>query len=479
MINKTLDQVDKLMAEYKHYPEKFLREILTMDPTEQQIGVIRAFAGRNAHLSIKSCHGAGKSGLVAGLLIHSLFFFGEVKIGVSAPTGKQVRDIIFAEVRLWLAKAPPWWANQIKVTRDSIRWIDNKGNPGNREALCRTSRPENPEALAGLHSKNMLLLIDEASGMAEAVFPTIEGALSTEGAKIILISNPTRTDGYFYKTHTDNEDGLWKTFTFSAYDSPLVEPSWIEYMAKKYGKDSDVFRVRVLGEFPRNSENIYMIRHFVESAYYRDVKDDTSRRIAGLDVARFGSDATDIVIRQGNVIKYMEEWRSKDTMWTASHVEQLYLENKFDVIYVDVIGVGSGVVDRLKQLGVPVVAVNVAEGSSSKKEYFRLRDEIWYRTKLFFEEQTCGVDQELVKKEDFEELTDELCMVTYDFSKVNGSLKIEAKSDMKKRGVASPNRADALTYTFVNEITGVEGIISPSSDKAQTVDMAQNVSTMG
>jgi hypothetical protein len=250
-------------------------------------------------------------------------------------------------------------------------------------------------------------------------------------------------------------------------------------MAKKYGKDSDVFRVRVLGEFPRNSENIYMTRHFVESAYYRDIKDETSRRIAGLDVARFGSDANDLVIRQGNVIKYMEEWRDRDTMWTASHVEQLYLEGKFDVIYVDVIGVGGGVVDRLKQLGVPVVAVNVAESSSSKKEYFRLRDEIWYRTKLFFEEKTCGVDEELVSKEDFDELTDELCMVQYDFSKVNGSLKIEAKSDMKKRGVASPNRADALTYTFVNEITGVEGIMSPGSDKAQVVDMSQNVSTMG
>jgi len=467
----------EMMARYKKYPSLWVEEVIGIEPTPQQTSAFNAFAEDGAKISIKSGVGVGKSAFTSWIILHTLFFFDNVKIPVTAPTGKQVKDIIFAECRKWLAKMDPWWSKQIRVTRERIFWVDSKGNPGSREALCRTSRPEQPEALAGIHEDNVVYVIEEATGCPEAIFPTIRGALSTPNAKIIMISNPTRTDGFFWESHVKNEDGAWQCFTFSGIDSPLVTEKFIQDTIKEYGEDSDEFRIRVLGEFPEGSHDVYIKRQSVESAYYREVQYDDSRKIAGLDVARFGDDACALVVRQGKMLIHLQEWRGKDTTQTAGIVRDAHRNGLFDIVFVDAIGVGGGVADQLKEMGVPVVGVNVAESSSSKQEFYRLRDELWDRSKRYWESLTCGVNNDLVDKEQFDRLVGELCMVRYDY--MGSKLKMESKSDMKKRGVKSPNLADAFNNTFANDVTGAAGITDGVNNRARPINRSMNHTLMG
>jgi len=292
------------------------------------------------------------------------------------------------------------------------------------------------------------------SAVHNAIFEVAEGALSTPGARVILTSNPTRTEGYFYDSHHgDAKD--WKRLHFSCLDSPLTTRVYAEKQARKYGTDSDVYAIRVLGNFPSKSADVLIALDVIEECYGRDVENTVSPRVAGLDIARFGDDASAIVIRQGAVIRYIEEWRNRDTMWTVGHVQRLFRRKLFDRVAVDVIGIGSGVVDRLKELRVPVIEVNVAESAAARQDFHRLRDELWWKSKEFMEAKVGGVDTKNVTRERFMDLAAELSSVRYDYR--GARLRIFSKKEMKKLGLASPNIADAFNLTFASEITGLRG----------------------
>jgi hypothetical protein len=219
-------------------------------------------------------------------------------------------------------------------------------------------------------------------------------------------------------------------------------------MAKRYGEDSSVYKVRVLGEFPIAGDNNIIPLNLLEEAVGRDVNYDGSAPIAGLDVARFGDDSTAIVVRRGGEIIYADQWHHKDLMSTCGRVAELYFEKKlFSKIYVDSIGLGAGVADRLKELGVPVIAVNVAEQAAYKEKYNRLRDELWFSSRDFFADKNCCIREDLKLKDS---LIAELSVITYDYTS-SGKLKAESKDELKKRlgkDGMSPNLADAFNLTL-------------------------------
>jgi hypothetical protein len=318
-----------------------------------------------------------------------------------------------------------------------------------RFAVARTSAKDRPEALQGFHAENLLFLIDEASGIDNKVFEVAEGALSTPGSRVLMCSNPTRTEGYFYDSQVKNRS-LWTCLNYSCVDSPLVDPSYAENMAAKYGAASNVYRVRVLGEFPEASDDVLIELGWVEGAVGRDILPmEGSRRVCGLDVARFGDDTTAYVIRRGAVIEEMDQWRNLDLMQSVGRVVELYRDKKkFDIVHVDSIGLGSGVVDRLRELKVPCVGVNVAEVSSSQDRFNRLRDELWWRCREFFSSRDCRIVPGIKLIDD---LIGELTAIRYNYAS-SGKLLVESKQDMKSRGLKSPNIADALCLTFVEGI---------------------------
>ena len=396
-----------------------------------------AVALPGAKVSIKSGHGCGKTCGLAWVIIWFLSCFeGKTRIPCTAPSSHQLNDLLWPEVIAWVDRMHPWFKSQIEYSADKI-WI--KGDKATRYAVARTARPEKPEALQGFHAPNLLFIVDESSGVAEQIFEVAEGTLSTPNARVIMTSNPTRTEGYFYRSQTADRR-YWTCLHFNCLDSPLVAEEYPIQMASKYGADSARYQVRVLGEFPAASDDTLISLSLVEAALDRDVHFPLSARIAGLDVARFGDDATAIVIKQGNKVTYIDQWRNEDLMQTCGRVAALYKDKQFDRVHVDSIGIGAGVADRLKELGIPTIAVNVAETSSYSDKYYRLRDELWWMGREFFENVDCCLP---ANNKWIDDLIAELTTIKYGFTDT-GKIKAESKIDMKKRGYESPNLADAF-----------------------------------
>lgn len=443
-----LSEIQKTVLRWrKGGPALFAQEVLGASPTDQQWQASRAIVERR-RVSIRSGHGTGKSTFMAWCVLWFLACYFPAKVPATAPTSHQLEDVLWSEIAKWhrtMAIKFPALADQFEWSSGAFRM---KSAPNESFSVARTSRPERPEALQGFHSEHILFLIDEASGVSDNVFEVAEGALSTDGAFVVMAANPTRQSGYFFDSHHKMRSA-WAALHWNGEDSPMVSRQYIENMAKKYGRHSPVFKVRVLGEFVGAADGVISLE-LCESAKIRDVDVNESAPIIwGLDVARFGDDSSALAKRKGNhQLEPVVEWWGKDTMQTVGIVKAEFDKAKPHlkpvVINVDVIGIGAGVVDRLKELGLPVVGVNVAESESANHrndlQFNRLRDELWWRSREWLEAKDC-------KLADDDETIGELTTPTYSILS-NGRIQVERKDDMKKRGVKSPNRADAWNLTF-------------------------------
>jgi len=438
---------DHVAAWRREGPALWAKHVLGATPTEQQLEAGRALVERR-RVSIRSGHGTGKSTLMAWSVLWFLSCYYPAKVPCTAPTGHQLEDVLWAEVSKWLSvlrdrhpalgEQYQWSAGRVYMTRA----------PSESFAVARTSRPEKPEALQGFHSENLLFLIDEASGVADNVFEVAEGALSTEGAFVLMAANPTRQSGYFFDSQHKMR-ASWAALHWNGEDSPMVSRGYVANMAKKYGRHSQVFKVRVLGDFVDAADGVISLE-LCESARVREVSAPPGAPIVwGLDVARFGDDSTALAKRQANVmLEPVIEWWDLDTMQTVGRIKALWDKarpaDRPVAINVDVIGIGAGVVDRLKELELPVVGVNVAEsesiGADPDLSFNRLRDELWFRGRRWLEAKDC-------KMADDDETIAELTTPTYTILS-NGRIQVERKDEMKKRGVKSPNRADAWLLTL-------------------------------
>ncbi len=420
----------------------FVRRIIGVEPTDQQAEILRAVSAPGARVSARSGHGTGKTATLAWLVLWFVGLRTNCRVPCTAPTGHQLSDVLWSEISRWHAKIHPLWRRDLIVSADKV-FV--KGAEKTQYAVARTARKENPEALQGFHAENLMFLLDEASGIDEVIFESAEGALSTPGARVVMTANPTRTDGYFHRSH-HQERAHWTCLHLSCLDSPLVSPDYIERMRSRYGEDSSIYRVRVLGEFPRSSDDVLIPLEWAETAVGRDIHPGSSDKIAGLDVARYGDDACALVIRQGGVISYIDQWRGKDLMETTGRVKAAHEKKLFTRVHVDSIGMGAGVVDRLQEMRVPVVGINVGEATAQQERFNRLRDQLWWSAREFFEGKSCSIDMD-TDDSLREALIGELTSIKYAFTST-GKIKIEGKDEMKKRGLESPNIADALCLTF-------------------------------
>lgn len=428
-------------------PALFAQEVLGAEPTEQQWQASQAIVERR-RVSIRSGHGTGKSTFMAWCVIWFLACYFPAKVPATAPTSHQLGDVLWSEIAKWHRK----WAERFPAMADLFEWSGEayrlKDAPNEAFAVARTSRPERPEALQGFHAEHILFLIDEASGVADNVFEVAEGALSTEGAFVVMAANPTRQSGYFFDSHHKMR-GSWAALHWNGEDSPMVSRQYIDTMAKKYGRQSPIFKVRVLGEFVTAADGVISLE-LCEAARIRDVDLNTAAAIVwGVDVARFGDDSSSLAKRQGNhQLEPVREWFGKDTMQTVGIVKAEWDKTPKDqrpaAINVDVIGIGAGVADRLREMGLPVVDVNVAESESAStdddQQFNRLRDELWWKGRQWLERKDC-------RMADDDETIGELTTPAYRFLS-NGRIQVETKDELRKRGVKSPNRADAWLLTF-------------------------------
>lgn len=436
----TSEDLLKLIVRWKPSPLLFVKEALGAVPEKWQAEALEALATED-RVSIKAGHGVGKTALLAWLCIWFLLTHFPCKIPITANSQDQLRDVVWPEIALWIRRLPPELADLLVVTAEKVCL---KSAEDEAFAVARTASKERPEALQGFHADNILFLIEEASGIPDIVFEVAIGALSTHGAKAAMFSNPTRLSGFFFDSH-HSLSHRWHGITVNCEDYPRAK-GHIEDIIARFGKQSNAYRIRVLGEFPTTEDQQVIPMELIKAAIGRKIMTVARYQpVWGLDVARFGDDRTALAKRQNNtLLEPIKSWRGKDTMQVAGLVHREWQDTPRQMrpseILVDVIGIGAGVVDRLYELGLPVRAVNVAERAAASDKYLRQRDELWWKGREWFESLKCNIPLD-------ESLIGELSAPTYTLSS-GGKIVIESKDDMKKRIARSPDLADAFLLTL-------------------------------
>jgi phage terminase large subunit len=452
------------MSRYARAPIAFVREVLHAEPDPWQIEALRAVARGHTRLAIRSGHGVGKTALAAWVMCWFANTRVPFKVAVTAPTAPQLFDALYPEMVKWFSSLPPGWRDLWDITSDHITLKSDKAC----FITARTSRPDKPEAMAGMHSTHILLVADEASGIDEAVYEAAGGSMSSSGAITLLIGNPTRSSGFFWRCHVLERD-RWFTMKVSSADSRRVTPNYVAEIAQRYGTDSNAYRVRVLGEFPIADADTLIAASLVDDAMVRDIALDlTAAEIWGVDVARFGNDASVLIKRRGSVVPEMpRQWRNFDTMQLAGAIkaewDALPQGAKPSLICIDVIGIGAGVVDRLHEQNLPILGINVAETPSTTGRYSRLRDELWVRCREWLETRAVRLPRD-------DQLRDDLVAPRYAFLS-DGRLQVESKNLMRARGLPSPDHADALNLTFAEQGLGIASGMTSGLHDSQGIRM--------
>lgn len=427
------------------------------DPAPWQIKALLDVA-KNDRVAIRSAHGTGKSTWLSWLILWFLLTRFPARIPCTAPTRHQLDDILWGEISKWYRKLDPDIAALIAIKSGRVELVDA---PNESFAVARTSRRDQPEALQGQHSENMLFVIDEASGVPDSIFEVGEGALSTPGAKTLLTGNPTRTHGYFYDTF-HKAKAYWSTHQVAFSDVsalPYVKASYATEMADRYGKESNIYRVRVLGEFPKSEDDVVIPLAMCEAAVGRDVEQVTGYRpVWGLYVPRRSGERAALSKRCRNVLLESPKWwRGKTGPELAAIIQDEYEKMADDEdlksltpdyesqlpaeILVDGLGLGPDIVSRLRAEGLPARGINMAEaGPTLTDGYAKRRDELWWKARAWYEAQDCLLP-------DCPELLAELSYPQYEFGRT-GKIKIEEFDEMKKRGTMTTELGESFVLTM-------------------------------
>ena len=444
---------------YADRPVHFVEDIIRATPDPEQAKILESVA-HNPMTSVRSGHGIGKSTVEAWAILWFLATRPFPKIPCTAPTQHQLFDILWAEISKWLRNSPAL-SGEIVWTKEKVYM---KNRPEEWFAVARTA--STPDALQGFHADDVLYVIDEASGVADTIFEPVLGSLSTAGARLLMCGNPTQLSGFFYDSHHKNR-ASYATFHIDGRNSSRVSPEFVQTVIRMYGEDSDVFRVRVAGEFPLQEDDIFIPLSLVERSIMTEARtrEKPSSVHIGCDVARFGDDKTVIGFKADEKVEFWKKRRGQDTMKTADDIvicgEMLVRRYKLKPgvdapipVKVDDGGVGGGVVDRLRQMKrnnpeklwwMEVYPVKFGQRIQHKYYYDSTTYMMATVKRLLqpYDEDTGERKPvELILPND-DDMIAQLTGRKYTLTDTS-KIRIESKEAVKKRGQPSPDEADCV-----------------------------------
>ena len=480
-------------------PERFAEKVLGIRPFAWQRKFLRAFGRGDAQISVAACHGPGKTCMSACLVWFQAICRFPQNTVITAPSKPQLEDALWGEVKS-LARwdpvkktgLPPEIAKLYKVTTDRIELI---GAESDSWVSARTARAENPVALQGVHCANgwTLIIADEASGVSDKVFNAAKGSMSGERVCTILLGNPNYASGYFYETHEGMAAPDWTKFQIGYDDCEdcrhLVTEEFKNKVARESGRESNEYRIRVLGKFPVSGASVIIPRGWVDDAVKRDIDEGAAPlpSVWGLDVAGGGKHASghNALVKRTElgVSADMLYWPGDDPMLVAGKVRREFentpVAERPRTIMIDVIGIGMGVYSRLRELGLPVRAVNVAETKGiNANRYQNLKIFLWWRAREWFGRKACVMPECdgscVIMQRDrciHQLLRSELSAVQYEASPM-GRMKCEEKRIVVERTGLKLDLADAFILTFTEDIGILHGTGRTSRwpDKYDTVN---------
>ena len=433
-------------------PLEFATDILGVELWAKQREVLGSLV-EHRRVAVKSGNGLGKGFCAAVALLWFLYAHQGGAIALStAPTFRQVRHVLWRQVhRLYRPKAQILGGKMLDT-----RWEISD------ERYAMGLSAESADQFPGFHSPNMLIVVDEAEGVSDEIYEAIEAVMTAADPLLLLIGNPTTVTGAFRRAFYE-ERHLYHNITISALDSPNVQAGktvvpgltsarWVEERLETWGEDNPIYRARVLGEFPDQAEDTLIGLSDVEAAAQRWATDQDGgpegapedipgEVVLAVDVARFGSDRSVILLRQGSRVMDVRTFRNMDTMQLAGWVAAAIRETSPERVCVDEIGVGAGVVDRLKEQGHPIKGINVARRASQEKIFANVRAEGYWRLKELFASGDISIPND-------HQLMGELAALRYSYDS-QGRVLMESKDAMRQRGLPSPDKADALMLAFL------------------------------
>lgn len=400
--------------------------------------------------AVVSGNGVGKSCIVSIIILWAMTTLDDTRGVVTANTENQLKTKTWAELGKWF---------NLFIARDLFRLTATSlfSRDPERERTWRIDMvpwsENNIVAFQGLHNegKRVIVVMDEASAIPDGIHEAVEGCMTDANTQRVwlMCGNPNLPTGRFREACPGGRfASRWKSRTVDSRTVSFTDKKQAQQWIEDYGDDSDFVRVRVKGQFPRTGSQQFMGPELVRAASLREVESYTfDALVIGVDVARFGDDESVIFFRRGRDARSMPPIRRRqvDTMTLAGLVAEVFHQERADAVFVDGGGVGGGVVDRLRQLNVPVIEVqfggksdNNIGASESGILYANKRAEIW------------GSAKEWLKTGailDLPEMQAQLTGPQYDYNK-NNQIQLEGKPDMKKRGLESPDLADAFCLTF-------------------------------
>lgn len=403
---------------------------------------------KNKRTAVKACNGPGKTYSAAAIAL-AFLHLPDSRVITTATTWPQVRDQLWVEIARQHRRARYPLGGDLTTVRLDMG--------DGRFAAGLSTKPEHVESFGGHHSRNILFVIDEASGVPAPIYEAAEGSMNTPGARLLLIGNPLVPGGEFYNAFTTRRAD-YETYTISAFDTPnftgeevpprvaeqLIDRSYVE--EHEYWKGGPLWDARILGNFPSTTEDTVCSLLAVELAQKRELEPSKRPKLTrvGCDVARFGSDETVISTRLDQRIRIVKAYQGRDLMQTVGQIidtaKKVERQTKrFPEIIVDDDGVGGGVTDRLREQGFEVVAFGASREPMEKTEYPNARSESWHS----FAEQLPSFDLDAD-----EQLAADLTAPRYKLDS-QGRRVVEPKEQTKKRIGRSPDRADSVLLLAV------------------------------
>lgn len=415
----------------------------------------------NRRTAVAACFDSGKSFLASRLALWWVETHppGEALVVSTATTAHQVRAILWQE--MGAAHERHGLLGEMRQTEWKI---------GTRlVGFGRRPRDWSPDALTGHHRPYVLVIVDESSGVPKVIFEALEGLITNEDSRILAIGNPYAPDSHF--ATICRPGSIWKTFHISAFDTPawtgeaipdiarrsLLSKLWVSELQQMLGAEheaSAMWQTKVLGQFPEEGDDQLISLAHVVAAQLHEIEKETNHPIIGVDVARYGEDETVIAARWGWHCEILETFRRKPTTFTAGRVIHWTRELTSRDVRVDDDGIGGGVTDQLREAGISVDALRNGATPTDPSRFVDARSEWWWHLRQAFAAREVDIPADDI-------LQAQLTSPKFTTDS-KGRIKVESKKDMRKRGVPSPDRADALMFTTATSRT-VAPVVAPIS----------------
>lgn len=462
------------MTEYAQDPVGFGRDVLGVDLWAMQQRIAESVRD-HPRTSVTACYGSGKTLLAAELVVWWVMTRRPAMAVTTAPTGRQVRKLLWREIRKLWRRARRRLPGRCLQTELQVA----------EDVFAMGFSSDKPNSVAGLHeAANVLFVEDEAAGMPADVVEGFDGITATEGSRHLKIGNPICKDGPFWDSHNkQTERERWQRFEISALDTPnvvegrtvvpgLVSREWVEDKRRKWGERSPLWITKVLGQFWTDSTDkvvpatwaLEAANRWLEVVAAQGDREPTVKRLA-VDVAGGGQDETVLYRRDDRLIRFVAAWQEPDLMKQARDLVQICTRDGYRELVVDSTGLGQGLGQRVRELqdngaipGVELHLVGMQEGARDGEQFERLLDEVQFAMRAAFDP---NGPEPVAIHPDCGQLLQELPLRGWSISD-RGRIKVQSKRELRREGIPSPDHADSVSLLFYQgpEPVALETLIS-------------------